>query len=187
MTKNFSLAIFRILCYNIDTFDTDTEIFMKIRKGTLGDLDEIMEVYAAAKSYMIANGNRSQWNNGYPQRALIEEDIAKGQCYVCEEDGIHGVFAFILGEDPTYLSIQDGAWKNDHPYGTVHRIGSDGKTRGIFKAALDFCRGISPDLRIDTHENNHIMQKLILNYGFERCGIIFIEDGTPRIAYQYEA
>lgn len=159
---------------------------MEIRKGTLADLDEIMRVYAAAKAFMVATGNESQWNNGYPQRELIEEDIAKGQCYVCEENGIRGVFAFILGVDPTYGYIEDGAWKNERPYGTVHRIGSDGTIGGIFNASLDFCKNIIPDLRIDTHENNHVMQKLILNYGFERCGIIYIDDGTPRIAYQYE-
>lgn len=159
---------------------------MKIRKGTFNDLDEVMNVYAAAKAYMIANGNHSQWNHGYPQRTLIENDIAKGQYYVCEDRGIHGVFAFILGEDPTYRFIEGGAWKNNRPYGTVHRIGSDGKMCGVFNAALDFCKTICPNLRIDTHENNHIMQKLIIDYGFERCGIIFIDDGTPRIAYQYE-
>ncbi|MBR5329656.1 MAG: N-acetyltransferase [Firmicutes bacterium] len=160
---------------------------MNIRKATLADLDEIMRVYAAAKEYMVATGNKSQWNNGYPQRELIENDIAKEQCYVCEENGIKGVFAFILGEDHTYNYIEDGAWKNERPYGTVHRIGSDGTSRGIFNAALDYCKTVIPDLRIDTHENNHVMQKLILNYGFERCGIIYIDDGTPRIAYQYEA
>ena len=160
---------------------------MNIRKGTLSDLDEIMRIYAAAKKYMVATGNKTQWNNGYPQRELIEDDIAKGQCYVCEENGVCGVFAFILGEDHTYNYIEDGAWKNARPYGTVHRIASDGTKRGIFNAALDYCKTVIPDLRIDTHKDNHVMQNLILNYGFEYCGIIYIDDGSPRLAYQYES
>ena len=160
---------------------------MEIRKANLNDVDEIMRIYAAAKAFMIETGNKSQWVNGYPQRELIESDIAKGWCHVCEEDGIHGVFAFILGKDPTYEYIEDGAWLNDRPYGTVHRIGSDGQKRGIFNAALDYCKTVIGDLRIDTHENNKVMQKLITAYGFERCGIIYLSDGSPRIAYQYES
>ncbi|MBQ1252168.1 MAG: N-acetyltransferase [Firmicutes bacterium] len=161
---------------------------MEIRKANLNDVDEIMRIYAAAKAYMVQTGNKSQWINGYPQRELVESDIERGICHVCEdEDGIHGVFAFILGADPTYSYIEDGEWKNDRPYGTVHRIGSDGKKRGIFNTALDYCKTVIPDLRIDTHADNKVMQNLITAYGFDRCGIIYIDDGSPRIAYQYEA
>ena len=51
---------------------------MEIRKANLNDVDEIMRIYAAAKAFMIETGNKSQWVNGYPQRELIESDIAKG-------------------------------------------------------------------------------------------------------------
>lgn len=159
---------------------------MKVRRAVLADMDEIMRVYAAAKNYMIQTGNKYQWLNGYPQRELVEADIAAGYCHVCEEDGIHGVFAFILGEDPTYAVIENGAWLNRRPYGTIHRIGSDGQKRQIFNSAVDYCKNIIGDLRIDTHDNNHVMQNLVETYGFQRCGIIYIDDGTPRIAYQYD-
>lgn len=53
----------------------------------------------------------------------------KRQLYVIEEDGqIHGVFAFILGADPTYAVIEDGAWRSDEAYGTIHHI-ADGTPR----------------------------------------------------------
>lgn len=158
---------------------------MKVCPAVPADLDEIMNVYAAAKAYMRKNGNDSQWVKGYPQRELVAEDIAKGQCFVCREDGIHGVFAFILGEDPTYNVIEGGNWLNNRLYGTIHRIGSDGQKRGIFRCAADYCLTMTADLRIDTHEVNKIMQEQVERYGFRRCGIIHISDGTPRIAYHY--
>ena len=158
---------------------------MNVRRATPADLGEIMRVYDAAKKYMRQNGNYSQWVRGYPQRELIEEDIAEGRCFVCEEEGIHGVFAFILGEDPTYAVIENGAWLNDRPYGTIHRIGSDGEKSGILRHAADYGLKRTKDLRIDTHEANKIMQALVESYGFRRCGIIHIDDGTPRIAYHY--
>ena len=39
-------------------------------------------------------------------------------------------------------------------------------------------------LRIDTHENNKVMQHLILKNGFEKCGIIYVDDGSPRVAFE---
>lgn len=48
-------------------------------------------------------------------------------------------------------------------------------------------RDIAQSIRIDTHADNKTMQHLIEADGFTRCGIIYIADGTPRIAYQWTA
>lgn len=159
---------------------------MDIRKGNLNDIDSIMDVYAAGRQYMRENGNPTQWVDGYPQKELILDDIDKGICYVVtEKDEICGVFAFIPGNDSTYDIIEKGAWKNNNPYATIHRIASNGKTKGILKTAVEYCISQSDELRIDTHHDNHTMQHLVTKYGFEKCGIIFLENGDPRIAYQY--
>lgn len=97
---------------------------MEIRKATPGDLEGIRAVYAAAKAFMDAHGNASQWEPGYPD-SVIPGDIANGNCYAETENGvIHGVFVCILGEDPTYRVIIDGAWRNDDPYAAIHRLGA---------------------------------------------------------------
>ena len=93
--------------------------------------------------------------------------------------------AFIIGEDSTYLRIEDGKWLNENPYGTIHRIASDGAVKGLFSACIDFCKSQMEDLRIDTHADNKTMQHLILKNGFQKCGIIYLTNGSPRIAYQY--
>lgn len=111
-------------------------------------------------------------------------DITGGNFYAMEDDGrLCGVFAFILGEDPTYRKI-DGAWLNDEPYGTVHRIAGDGSARGIFARCVEFCSSKTTNLRMDTHRDNHTMLHLLEKHGFTRCGIITVRDGTPRIAFQ---
>ena len=160
---------------------------MMIRNAQKNDLDAIEQVYAAARVYMAASGNPHQWGDGsYPERSLLEEDIEKGHLYVIEEGGaVHAVFAFILGKDPTYASIEDGAWLNDRPYGTIHRIASDGQIKGMFTKAFDYCRSRIDEIRIDTHHDNKTMQHVVTKHGFKRCGIIYLENGDPRIAYQY--
>ena len=88
--------------------------------------------------------------------------------------------------EPTYAEI-DGCWMSEEPYGTIHRVASDGSKRGIFKEILNFCKERFSHLRIDTHADNHIMQHLVKKGGFEYCGIIHLENGSPRLAYEYIA
>ena len=113
---------------------------MEIRKTTLQDVDTVLDVFAAAKRYMRANGNASQWGDEYPDRSIVTYDIACGSSYVMLENGeIVGTFALFLGEDESYRVIEDGAWHLDQPYGTIHRLASNGKARGVSKACFDFC------------------------------------------------
>lgn len=158
-----------------------------IRTATPGDLPALGPVYAAARRFMAENGNPTQWSDRYPLTEDLEEDIGKGQLYVWAPDGaVHGAFVLQLGEEANYREIQ-GAWRSDTPYGTIHRVASDGTEPGLFAACMDFCRARVNHLRIDTHRDNGVMQHLILKHGFVPCGTIWVEDGTPRLAYEWLA
>lgn len=165
---------------------------MAIRLAEEKDLPEILELYAHARKFMAENGNPNQWGKNHPPQAVLETDMEKQQLYVCvtepETGGaaeIYGVFAFIMGEDPTYAQIENGGWKSDTPYGTIHRIAGNGRKKGLFAECMEFCTKKCRHLRIDTHADNAVMQHCIEKSGFCRCGIIYVGDGTPRIAYEY--
>ena len=161
---------------------------MIIRKAELAELDEIMKIFDIARQYMREKGNINQWINGYPSRELITEDIEKGQLFVClggSDDKIHGVFVFILGDDPTYNIIEGGEWLNNEPYGTIHRMASDGAISGLLEKTMPFCLGLTDNVRIDTHEDNKPMLDAVRRYGFRHCGVIYVADGSPREAFQY--
>ena len=157
-----------------------------IRPATFTDLDRLMEIFEAARRFMESTGNPNQWINGYPQRALIAEEISQEHCYVCqdEEGKTIGTFCFVPSPDPNYACIEDGEWLNDAPYHVIHRLASDGSEKGIFKACIDWCALQDTNLRADTHADNKVMQHLLEKNGFIRCGIIYVSNGTPRIAYQ---
>ena len=158
-----------------------------VRNAATEDLPRIEEIYAYARRFMEETGNPNQWGKTNPPHEWLVDDIAKGLLYVitCDEV-IHGVFYFYIGADPTYGSIEDGAWKYDAPYGTIHRIASDG-SGGILKTAVEFCLGMIPHIRIDTHHDNTVMQKAVAKLGFQRSGIIRLANGDPRIAYELYA
>ena len=158
---------------------------MHIRKATPSDLPAVESIYEQARAYMRANGNLSQWINGYPDRAIIQQDMAGGNCHICEEDGqIVGVFAFFQGPDPTYNEIFEGSWCNDEPYVVIHRIAVAAHRKGIASRCFDFALTHNRNLRIDTHHDNIPMQRSLEKNGFRRCGIIYLASGDPRIAYQ---
>lgn len=157
-----------------------------IRKAVTDELDSIMVVLDAAKRIMRSSGNMRQWTDGYPSEDVIRKDIANGNGYVVEDDGrVTGYFAFIASPEPTYSRIYDGAWLDDSlPYHIIHRIGSYPDVHGIFRSIIEWCRSEDANLRIDTHRDNLIMQHNILKHGFVYCGIIFLESGDERLAYQ---
>ncbi len=155
----------------------------EIRAARQEDLPRIQEIYALARRFMAETGNPNQWGKHHPPVSQLQEDIQKQDLYVIgDTDGIHGVFYFWIGEDPTYGIICDGSWRSESPYGTIHRIAGDG-SGGILKAAVAFGKRKISYLRIDTHADNHVMQKAVAKQGFQRRGIIHLEDGSPRIAY----
>lgn len=159
---------------------------MNIRKARMSDLPTMMAIYDYARTQMVANGNPNQWPTGYPWPGIIERDIERGESYVCETaDGeIVGVFTFALGEDPTYAYIEDGEWLDNSPYGTLHRIASNGKVKGLATRVIEWCIAQHSNLRADTHKDNHIMQAVLKNNGFKECGTIYVSNGTQRTAYQ---
>ena len=164
---------------------------MVIRPATEADIPAVLPVFEAAKAIMRADGNYDQWGApGFPGDALLLRDIARGGGYVISSEAEGGVeksivayFALLPSPEPTYSHI-DGAWLTDEPYGVIHRIASYPEVHGIFSAIIDFAAARYPHLRIDTHRDNRIMQHLIDAAGFTYCGIIWLEDGTERLAYE---
>lgn len=155
---------------------------MEIRHAAHADLPVLGDLFSGAKAFMAAKGNPDQWEEGYPHNVL-GSDIEKNQLYVCEEEGhIYAAFVMAVGEDPTYRIIE-GAWKNDLPYVTLHRIASTGEKRGMMDVIVRFAFDQCGNVRGDTHELNLPMRNAFERNGFEYCGTIWIEDGTPRMAF----
>ena len=162
---------------------------MEIRKSTEQDFEKIMEIYAYAREFMALHGNPNQWGlTNWPPEELIQQDISKGNSYVCIHEGkTVGTFFFVYGRDvePTYADITDGKWMDDNPYGVVHRIASDGTVKGVGAFCINWAYTQCGHLRIDTHGDNKIMQKLLGKLGFVHCGTIYVkEDNYPRLAYE---
>ena len=157
-----------------------------IRLAMEKDLPALRQVYDAARHTMQQRGNCRQWQNGYPQDTLLIRDIRLQQLYVLQDEaGIYGAFVLAVGEDPTYQIIEEGAWLQETPYMTLHRVASNGRVKKVFAQCMAYARQKTDHLRIDTHEDNHAMRHLIIQQGFHYCGVIHVADGSPRLAFEW--
>lgn len=159
---------------------------MQIRKTKIEELPILLEMYEDARRFMKENGNPNQWRDTEPKEERVRQDIEDGDSYVCvEENQIVATFFYKIMDDPTYQVIVDGKWLDDSTYGVVHRITTNRKTKG----AASFCMNWAMEqsgghIRIDTHEDNIVMQKLLNKLGFQHCGTIFVANGDKRWAYE---
>ncbi len=158
---------------------------MTIRNAKPQEVLIIKDIYESAKLFMRASGNMHQWTGDYPSTDLILRDINNGNCFVCEEDNeILGVFCLFEGPDVTYGRIDYGNWISNGDYYVIHRIAMKTHGKGIAQKCFDFGMSKNNHLRIDTHKDNIPMQRALLKYGFQKCGIIYLESGDERIAFE---
>lgn len=160
---------------------------MIIRKALYEDIDTVKKIYEDARSFMRQNGNMKQWSGGYPAESDIKADINDGTLYIAEEkEKIQCVFCCMEKPEPTYEKIYEGKWKDDGPYRAVHRIAvsKDSHGKGVAGLCFDFALSFCGSVRIDTHRDNIPMQKTLIKNGFEYCGIIYLQNGEERLAYQ---
>jgi len=161
---------------------------MIVRKALIYDIDIIMRIYEDARAFMRSIGNGSQWGDNSPPLDKIVSNINSGDLYVCVDENktgeIAGVFYFKVEEEPTYKRIDSGAWLNNEPYGVVHRLAGSRNAKGIGAFCLDWCEKQYGNIRIDTHRDNIVMLKVLEKAGYTYCGIIYVANGSERLAFQ---
>lgn len=169
---------------------------MKLELANITDLDKVMLIINEAR-YRLKSQGLSQWNtkDGYPTILDMEKDIFYNHLYVVRnEQDILGCMAIIKGIDENYQTI-NGKWLSDNEYITIHRIAVGNKALskhiGAFmideaKKLLDIYQVDS--IKADTHKDNKIMLKLLLNHGFIHCGQIELKsrEDNKREAFEYK-
>ncbi len=172
---------------------------MTIRKTTAADIDEIVPILEEARRTIAALGI-NQWQDGYPNRESIEDDLALDRSYVLVNDDdvrsgqVIGTFALIPDGEPTYDVIENGHWTtgdDSRNYNAVHRVAIAVASRGSGASTnmINFVRDVTraagkASVRIDTHEGNRVMRRMLEKHGFVHCGTIYLANGDPRVAYE---
>lgn len=143
----------------------------------------MVDLFDSAKTFMRKTGNPNQWGDDLNASALLE-DILKDHFYlITDGKELLGAFVLLEEEEETYRTIA-GKWRYDRKYFTLHRCVSSGKVPRLMDTIFRYAFSHIDYLRIDTHEDNTVMQNAILRNGFQEAGIITLKNGDPRIAYE---
>ena len=164
---------------------------MELRRTTEKDIARVMEIIRDGQRY-FRQANIDQWVNNYPNEDIINEDISKGYSYVLVSEGkIVATAAVAFNGEPTYEKIYEGNWLTDEEYAVIHRIAvaEELKGQGVASVLLKMVEELCQErqvrsIKIDTHEDNKSMQRLMEKNGFIYCGIIYLESGSKRIAFE---
>lgn len=155
-----------------------------IRSAVFEDIDSITDLFSRARN-ALKEQNIDQWQDGYPYKGDIDDDIQRDRAYVLVKgQGIVGYFAYTSGKEEVYENIVDGHFREDgrYRYSSVHRVAVSPELRGHGLGSLVFDYAVklahidhALSLRCDTHEDNRPMRSLLGKCGFQYCGIVFYE------------
>lgn len=164
---------------------------MEFRKAVITDISDIMKIIRQAQAYFKEAGI-NQWQNNYPNVETISNDIDNNNSYILLKDSnIVATAAVSFDGEKTYDLIYDGEWISNNEYAVIHRIAVANNYKGlglsseIIKNVEKLCLNKGVDsIKVDTHEENLSMQSLLKKNKFQYCGIIYLEDGSKRIAFE---
>lgn len=153
-----------------------------IRKGKPEDIEPIMNIIRAATKNMESN-NIHQWDEIYPDKTVLNEDIAKGNLYVNVEDGIINAL-IVLNEDQAeeYKALH---WKyNLEKQLVIHRLCVDPRAQGggiarkLLKYSDEFAvKGGYGAIRLDAFTQNERALRLYEKNGYEKVGSVNFRKG----------
>ena len=144
---------------------------MNYCKATLSQLDEIFSIYSNAIIAMEKD-NIHQWDEIYPDKAILEEDISKNQMYIGKIENKIAV-CFVLSEecDEEY---KNGKWLNPNTkFNVIHRlcVNPDFQNQGIATKTMKYIEDLSKsqgyeEIRLDCFTQNPYSQKLYNKAGY---------------------
>ena len=164
------------------------------RRASLEDMDALLSIAAQASARLRASGV-DQWQHGYPNEEVFARDIGEGFAWLFTHEGKPaGCITVRRGHEMQYDSLL-GDWLTDaETYGTVHRIAvaDEYLGHGLGDEMLQFAEDITVGMgflsvRIDTHEENAAMRRLLAKRGYEKCGLLWIDSivgDKARIGYE---
>ena len=161
----------------------------KFRKANSEDLIQIWEILQQGIASRKKDGS-NQWQDGYPNAEVVQNDIDKEVGYVLTEgNSIIGYCAILINDEPEYANIE-GNWLTNEDFVVFHRVAISENHLGksLSKKILEFIEVVALDNQIfsvkaDTNFDNIAMLKIFERMGYVYCGEVHFR-GSARKAYE---
>lgn len=155
----------------------------------IGDVEFALRSVRGAQE-RLARADIDQWQNGYPNRERLAEDVRLGIGRVLVADGQRVAYGVLTYDgERAYDGLRGGEWlTSGAAYATIHRlcVAEEEVGKGYGRAFMECAEREAAtrvaSIRVDTHPDNLIMQRLISSLGYRYCGVVEYE--SPRLAYE---
>jgi|SRR6218665_1433746 len=161
----------------------------QFRKALHSELDPIWEILQQAIERRRLDGS-NQWQDGYPNPAVLKNDLDNGYGYVLTDDGkVAGYCAIMINDEPAYAAIE-GKWITNDDFIVYHRVAiSPGHLgKGLAQIMLKHIENFAlahqiHSVKVDTNFDNAGMLRILEKLGYIYCGEVYFR-GAPRRAYE---
>ncbi len=155
---------------------------MDVEKARLSELDAILELYQLAIADMRRKGI-DQWDDIYPSREIIENDILRGEMLLLRID--HEIAAVVVWNDHQENEYPDAKWECDGPkIAVIHRlcVKPAYQGRGLAKKLMERIETHLVDrhynaIRLDAFSENPNAVALYQKLGYREAGEITFRKG----------
>ncbi|WP_348798422.1 GNAT family N-acetyltransferase [Flavobacterium adhaerens] len=159
------------------------------RKATIAEIPEIWEILQQAILRRKQDGSQ-QWQDGYPNPTVVQNDINKGAGFVLTEgETIVGYTAILINDEPEYANIK-GKWLSNDDFVVFHRVALSEKHigKGLAKKIFEFIEEFANQhqvysIKADTNFDNVAMLKIFEKMGYVLCGKVYFRGGE-RLAFE---
>ncbi len=145
------------------------------------DLEVVMGIYATCTRKMNENGLYN-WDDTYPDRGTIVQNIVDGSLYLLKEDSIRGVVCLDENQ-PTEYEEKD--WKLSSGYVCVHRLAINPgfQKQGLAYKAMNDVENWAKDkgyshIRLDAFAENIGARNLYTKLGYKEMGMVHLQPGN---------
>lgn len=163
---------------------------LNYRQALPDDIQEINLLIQKAIAEMERN-NILQWDEFYPTKEDISEDIQKEQLYVgCAAHRIAVIFAI---NEECDIEYKTGRWKEPKkPFAVLHRlcVHPEFQHKGVAKQALFYVEKKAlaegrQAVRLDVYSKNPYAVRLYLGCGYQKTGEVEWHKGTFYLMEKY--
>jgi len=162
---------------------------LEFKKAISSQIPDIWSILQQAIARRKADGS-NQWQDGYPNPEVIQNDITKNAGYVLlEDEDIVGYVALLINDEPEYANIE-GQWLTHNDFVVFHRvaIAENQLGKGLAKKLLynieEFALANEIySIKADTNFDNQAMIAIFEKLDYHYCGQVYFR-GSARRAYE---
>ncbi|MEC4052947.1 GNAT family N-acetyltransferase [Myroides odoratimimus] len=153
-----------------------------IKPIDITDLSQTLHVLEEVKQHMLSQGI-DQWDESYPNKDIISNDIQKKQAYIYTEN--EQILAYMVLNEEYDVEYNDLRWTSPTPFIVIHRLFVSPKAqgKGISSKMILFAEQYAKDnnyasIRFDAYTLNTTANAVYTKKGYQLVGTVQFRKGV---------